>query len=245
MPKLVEPGHSYDVDLIVTPQVSASGEAPTTITVSIEGTHAKLIFDKNKSKVLDYDSLTKAVRLAITMTIPSDLTSGKILAEGHAEAANIVKTVDAKPFSITVKKKTTPPSTGGTSGGSTGSVGSGSTSNVGSIPPSGTGTTTTGNNGGAVLPPITQQPPTTAPEPTTTTVQPVGNSQSMRNSAEGSDELSFNQLASTQAAWLAALLVAFSLLLTQVRLGKATGKVALQKGAHRKTRKQAGRFRAS
>lgn len=244
MPKLVEPGHSYDVDLIVTPQVSASGEAPTTITVSIEGTHAKLIFDKNKSKVFDYDSLTKAVRLAITMTIPSDLTGGKILAEGHAEAANIVKTVDAKPFSITVKKKTTPPSTGGTSGGSTGSTGSGSTSNMGSIPPSGTGTTTTGSNGGAVLPPITQQPPTTAPEPTTT-VQQASNSQSMRNSAESSDELSFNELASTQAAWLAALLVAFSLLLTQVRLGKATGKVALQKGTHRKTRKQAGRFRAS
>jgi hypothetical protein len=241
MPKTVEPGKSYDVDLIVTPQISADNVAPTTVEISIEGTRAKLTFDKNKSKVLDYDSLTKVVRLAITMTIPSDLTSGSILAEGHAEAANIVKAVSARPFSITVKKKTTPPSTGGTSGGSTGS---GSASNVGSIPPSGTGTTTTGNNGGAVLPPITQQPPTTAPEPTTT-VQQASNSQSMRNSAEGSDELSFNQLASTQAAWLAALLVAFSLLLTQVRLGKASGKVALQKGAHRKTRKQAGRFRAS
>ena len=37
--------------------------------------------------------------------------------------------------------------------------------------------------------------------------------------------------------WLAALLVAFSLLLTQVRLGRANIKVAKQKGTHRKPRR--------
>jgi hypothetical protein len=78
-----------------------------------------------------------------------------------------------------------------------------------------------------------QQTPTTAPDP----IQHTGNSQSMHGSADGANQLTFDKLARTQAAWLAALLVAFSLLLTQVRLGKATTKDVRPKGTHRKPRR--------
>ena len=107
---------------------------------------------------------------------------------------------------------------------------------LGSTTPS-TGTST--NPGGsAVLPPITtpQQTPTTAPNP----IVQTGSSQSMRGTADDADVLTFDKLASTQAAWLAALLVAFSLLLTQVRLGRANIKDPKQKGAHRRIRRTGG-----
>ncbi|MEV5711430.1 hypothetical protein [Actinoallomurus sp. NPDC052274] len=81
----------------------------------------------------------------------------------------------------------------------------------------------------------TNQVPSTAP-----LIENAGNSQSMQNAADGTNELTFDKLASTQAAWLAALLVAFGLLLTQVRLGKATNRnvkaVPKPKGTHRKPR---------
>jgi hypothetical protein len=89
-----------------------------------------------------------------------------------------------------------------------------------------------------VLPSIAapQQTPTTAPNP----IVQTGASQSMRGTADDSNVLTFDKLASTQAAWLAALLVAFSLLLTQVRLGRAAVKDPKQKGAHRKVRRSGG-----
>ncbi|MFL6055028.1 MAG: hypothetical protein ACJ72W_19255, partial [Actinoallomurus sp.] len=94
---------------------------------------------------------------------------------------------------------------------------------------SGTGTTgantapSTAAQNGATLPNINQpnQAPGQTQAPSTAPVENVGNSQSMQNAADGPSELTFGKLASTQAAWLAALLVAFGLLLTQVRLGKA------------------------
>jgi hypothetical protein len=86
-----------------------------------------------------------------------------------------------------------------------------------------------------VLPSIPpSQTPSTAP------VVNTSNSQQMRGTADAADELTFDKLASTQAAWLAALLVAFSLLLTQVRLGRAHARTPKQKGAHRKTRRPGG-----
>jgi hypothetical protein len=59
----------------------------------------------------------------------------------------------------------------------------------------------------------------------------------MRGTAADANELTFDKLASTQAAWLAALLVAFSLLLTQIRLGRTNTKDPRQKGAHRRPRR--------
>jgi len=90
-----------------------------------------------------------------------------------------------------------------------------------------------------VLPTIAPpQTPTTAPGPG---VVNTGNAQSMRGTEDAADSLTFDKLASTQAAWLAALLVAFSLLLTQVRLGRAAAaRDPKAKGAHRKTRRTNG-----
>jgi hypothetical protein len=62
----------------------------------------------------------------------------------------------------------------------------------------------------------------------------------MRGTGDDSDQLTFDKLASTQAAWLAALLVAFSLLLTQVRLGRAAIRSPKSKGAHRRVRRSGG-----
>ncbi|MDN3360009.1 hypothetical protein QWU11_46085 [Actinomadura sp. DC4] len=62
----------------------------------------------------------------------------------------------------------------------------------------------------------------------------------MRGTADDSDVLTFDKLASTQAAWLAALLVAFSLLLTQIRLGRAAVRAPKAKGAHRRIRRAGG-----
>ncbi|HEY0536916.1 MAG TPA: hypothetical protein VGD53_01035 [Actinoallomurus sp.] len=68
-------------------------------------------------------------------------------------------------------------------------------------------------------------------------MQNTGATQSMRGTGDATDQLTFGKLASTQAAWLAALLVAFSLLLTQVRLGRANVKDPRQKGTHRRQRR--------
>jgi hypothetical protein len=62
----------------------------------------------------------------------------------------------------------------------------------------------------------------------------------MRGTADDANALTFDKLASTQAAWLAALLVAFSLLLTQVRLGRAAIRAPKQKGTHRRVRRPGG-----
>jgi hypothetical protein len=92
-----------------------------------------------------------------------------------------------------------------------------------------------------VLPSIGAQSPTTAGDPRSVN---AGNTQSMRGKAEGPDELTFNKLASTQAAWLAALLVAFSLLLTQVRLGKTANRTNRVVGVHRRLRRRLQRPRS-
>jgi hypothetical protein len=153
------------------------------------------------------------------------------------------------------KKPTKKPSTGhtgGSNGGSTGGSGGSNTTggSTGNVPPSGTltppGTTgvtppSTAPQPGAVLPSIGAQPPSTAGDPSTVN---AGNSQSMRGKAEGPDELTFNKLASTQAAWLAALLVAFSLLLTQVRLGRTSNRVNRAVGVHRRLRRRMRRPRS-
>jgi hypothetical protein len=59
----------------------------------------------------------------------------------------------------------------------------------------------------------------------------------MREGASDSQELTFQRVASTQAAWLAALLVVFSVLLTQVRLVGARSARSQTKGDHRRNRR--------
>jgi hypothetical protein len=61
------------------------------------------------------------------------------------------------------------------------------------------------------------------------------NVNALRAASPEPQELTFQRLASTQAAWLAALLVAFSLLLTHIRLNRPA-EARRRKGVHRRQR---------
>ncbi|MFI6521367.1 hypothetical protein ACIBF1_37840 [Spirillospora sp. NPDC050679] len=144
-------------------------------------------------------------------------------------------------------------SNGGSGSGSGGSGSSGSGSGGGS------GSGSAGGNGGytppspngsfkpndakspqVALPPIAQSP-SVAPPTSSTTSGPE--SRLRNNQTPVAQDLTFERMASTQVAWLAALLVAFSLLLTQLRLGRRAEPAAVAearrraKGTHRRPRK--------
>ncbi|KAB2347275.1 hypothetical protein [Actinomadura rudentiformis] len=87
------------------------------------------------------------------------------------------------------------------------------------------------------LPPIAQPSPSLAPA----AAPPSPNSRLRGNERPVAQDLTFERMASTQVAWLAALMVAFSLLLTQLRLGRRrTGPAAAPirpRGDHRRPRR--------
>lgn len=162
------------------------------------------------------------------------------------------KTPPKKP-SKTPSKTPSPPasSSGSSSGGGSGGGGSaGGTS-------TGAGSTGSAGSAGSVLPPQPNSsfgprdpqvalPPIDAPSPSVAPgqggVAATPQSRLQGNEAPVAQDLTFERMASTQVAWLAALLVAFSLLLTQLRLGRrrvpagAAGRVR-PKGAHRRPRR--------
>jgi hypothetical protein len=87
------------------------------------------------------------------------------------------------------------------------------------------------------LPPIQAPNPSVAPSPAPNSGTPQSRLQG--NKAPVAQDLTFERMASTQIAWLAALMVAFSLLLTQVRLGRRrlpAGAPKHTKGSHRRPR---------
>ena len=151
---------------------------------------------------------------------------------------------------------------GGSDGGSGGSGGSdGSSGSGGSSGPSGSGSgsSSTSGSGGSTdldvpdypdpspnssfeaespdvaLPPLSAPSPSVAPDAVAATPQ----SRLRPNKAPVAQELTFERLASTQVAWLAALMVVFGLLLTQARLGRRTAMARgrVPKGLHRRTRR--------
>ena len=217
---------------------------------------ARCVMDVNSCVVGPVDKNGQDVDF--TVSIYSKMASGTVhvKAKAFSDADNNYVKGLADPYPIKVTKApTTKPSkspsptashssSAGSSSGSSGSSGSSSSNSS----PTPTDLSSGANDkapsvapqNNAVLPGINQQNPGQTPS-TAPLVQPAGNSQSMSGSPERPDELTFDKLASTQAAWLAALLVAFSLLLTQVRLGKANARAARPakpKGAHRRTRRR-------
>lgn len=122
---------------------------------------------------------------------------------------------------------------GSGSGGSSGSSGSGSGGYAGPSPNS----SFDARNPQVALPPIQAPSPSVAPSPAPGSGTPQSRLQG--NKAPVAQDLTFERMASTQIAWLAALLVAFSLLLTQVRLGRRrqpAGAPRRAKGTHRRPR---------
>ncbi|WP_252809093.1 hypothetical protein [Actinoallomurus spadix] len=256
------PGSSFSMDVYVTASVATAKDVVLTLTGD---SRSKIVSDSSGSRVYKFDELSNRRRVAVTVTVLSGAKDGTATIRAYADASNAANS-DEDKLSFSVKKAKTATPSHSTGSGSGSGTGSGSNSNTGgsssTTTPSGsvnnsTGTTTgtTGTTGantspqtapqaGASLPEIGQQnqtpgqanqAPTTAP-----LIQNAGNTQSMQNAADEASELTFDKLASTQAAWLAALLVAFGLLLTQVRLGKAHNRNAKAapkpKGTHRKSR---------
>jgi hypothetical protein len=257
MPTFVQPGSSYSADVVVTPHAS-NGKNPKRVVLAVRGSRATAICDASKDRVYTIGSLKFEKTVPITLSVPANVTSGRVVVYAHVDAGN-APSIDAPSAYLPVKKPTPKPTVSATptashssgSGGGTGSS-SGSSGSNSTLAPMGTlNSTTTGKSGSSsgtppqnapVLPDTTQtQQPSTAPDPA---VQRTSNSQSMRGTGDATGQLTFGKLASTQAAWLAALLVAFSLLLTQVRLGKATAKPVKPKGTHRRPRRRVRHTRA-
>lgn len=87
------------------------------------------------------------------------------------------------------------------------------------------------------LPSIQAPNPSVAPSPNPGAETPQSRLQG--NKAPVAQDLTFERMASTQIAWLAALMVAFSLLLTQLRLGRRrlpAGAPRRPRGTHRRPR---------
>jgi hypothetical protein len=128
----------------------------------------------------------------------------------------------------------------GSSGGTSGTTGgSGTTSGSGYVPPE-PNSSFQAKNPQVALPPIAAPSPSIAPN----TVSVTPESRLRGNKAPVAQDLTFERVASTQVAWLAALMVAIAVLLTQLRLGKrrapagaAAAAMRRAKGMHRRTRR--------
>ncbi|WP_433473800.1 hypothetical protein ACQPZP_34085 [Spirillospora sp. CA-142024] len=124
---------------------------------------------------------------------------------------------------------------GGSSNGGNGSGGNGAGAD-GYVPPS-PNSSFDPQNPQVALPSIQAPSPSVAPSPVPGSGTPQSRLQG--NKAPIAQDLTFERMASTQIAWLAALMVAFSLLLTQLRLGRRrlpAGTPKRVKGTHRRPR---------
>ncbi|HEV7933661.1 MAG TPA: hypothetical protein VGP70_15310 [Actinomadura sp.] len=208
--------------------------------VRLDATGGATVSPEQDLKTVDEENKSRDV----TVTVPRSMNKGTIIvtAIASADGATTKKSTDR----ITVTKKPTPtPTPSNTTSSGTGSSGSssGSSGSTGSTTPSGV----TNSAGGAgyvppspsmaqqspqvSLPEIAATPstaPTMAAAAPTTTLRSGGSPQGQ--------ELTFERLASTQIAWLAALLVAFSVLMTQLRLGRPVSARVRPKGDHRRPR---------
>ncbi|MGI5326769.1 hypothetical protein ACQEVR_30755 [Actinomadura nitritigenes] len=127
----------------------------------------------------------------------------------------------------------------GSSGGTSGTAGSTGTASGGGYAPE-PNSSFQAKNPQVALPPIAAPSPSVAPN----TVSVTPESRLRGNKAPVAQDLTFERVASTQVAWLAALMVAIAVLLTQLRLGKrrapagaAAAAMRRAKGMHRRTRR--------
>jgi hypothetical protein len=189
--------------------------------------------------------------LRITVQIPKTAKPGTVTLTADATDTPDKATPVKAQRSFTVTKKATPSPTptptptkgsGGSGGGTEGS-GSGT----------GTGTdsgTQTGGLGPAPFPPIPSAaaqspsvalPPVSPPPVTQPSVAPgpvaAPTSKLRAGSEPAPSELTFERLAGTQAAWLAALLAALAILLTQLRINRLAMGYRRPKGDHRRPRR--------
>ena len=139
-----------------------------------------------------------------------------------------------KPSPTSSRSSSSGTSHGG-SGGGNGSSGNG-TGTSGSVQTS-PNSSFEAQNPQVALPSIQAPNPSVAPSPNPGAETPQSRLQG--NKAPVAQDLTFERMASTQIAWLAALMVAFSLLLTQLRLGRRrlpAGAPRRPRGTHRRPR---------
>ncbi|XVQ09518.1 hypothetical protein ACQP1W_44490 [Spirillospora sp. CA-255316] len=202
------------------------------------------------------DSIKKTTKVTVTFTVDSTTTEEKVATRTVTYTPVSTPTPTPTKTSKPTPTKTPKPSPTPTkssdkddddddnSGGSSGSSGSGSGSGSSYTPPTPNGSFNTPSAPASpqvALPPIAPPSPSVAPQ-----TAPTPESRLRNNKAPVAQDLTFERMASTQVAWLAALLVAFSLLMTQLRLGRrrpvpvsartarATGR---SKGHHRRPRR--------
>jgi hypothetical protein len=176
------------------------------------------------------DLTTTNKMVTVTVTIPATMTPGKLslTAKVSAAADKVVPkstvrtiTVAAKPVETATTSTTTSlPTTAPTSGTEVYTA----PSPAGSIQPT--------SAAAVALPQIAAAAPSSAAPSSLS-----GSTTALREGSPDSQELTFQRVASTQAAWLAALLVAFSVLLTQVRLAGIRPARSRNKGDHRRNRR--------
>ncbi|MEW2353081.1 hypothetical protein [Spirillospora sp. NPDC029432] len=204
------------------------------------------------------DAIKEKATVTVELTVVSELPEQKV-----ATSSVTYTPLKTEPSPTPTKPKPTPTPTKSPdkgkdddkkeNGSGSGSSGSGSSSG-GSSGSSG-GSYTPPSPNGSFNPPTTAQSPQVALPPIATPSvapqsQPTPESRLRNNKAPVAQDLTFERMASTQIAWLAALLVAFSLLLTQLRLGRrpatvrgrgqaagAVTRTGRPKGEHRRPRK--------
>ncbi|TDD63580.1 hypothetical protein [Actinomadura rubrisoli] len=217
----------------------------------------------DKGKVLtSYVTVPKSLKKPITVTLKVTVKGTlekKAQSDSDGASATFRPIVKPPPPKKPKPSKTPSPSPsktagGGGSGGNSGNNGTGGSGNTGtSGGGSSTGSGGTGSSGGVLpspnssfnnqnpqvaLPPIAAPSPSVAPSPNAAAPE----SRLRGNQAPVAQDLTFERMASTQIAWLAALLVAFSLLLTQLRLGRRNSAAAdaaarRARGTHRRSKR--------
>ncbi|WP_021598152.1 hypothetical protein [Actinomadura welshii] len=200
------------------------------------------------------NKVTVSYKVTVVGTAPDDKTqtvdrSASVVYTPIKVSPTPTKTPTKSPTKKPTKKPTKSPSPSASSSSSSGTSSGGGSGSGGSSGSSGSGSGSGGyagpspnssfdaRNPQVALPPIQAPSPSVAPSPAPGSGTPQSRLQG--NKAPVAQDLTFERMASTQIAWLAALLVAFSLLLTQVRLGRRrqpAGAPRRTKGTHRRPR---------
>ncbi|GAA1865189.1 hypothetical protein [Actinomadura bangladeshensis] len=195
-----------------------------TFSVTVEGTVVEATDETKEVKDSDTNKAT------VTFTpLPKETKS---------PTASPSRTPTKPSPSPSATKSSSGTSGGGSSGGSGSGGGSTSGGTSGYVPPS-PNSSFDPRNPQVALPSIQAPSPSVAPSPAPGSATPQSRLQG--NKAPVAQDITFERMASTQIAWLAALLVAFSLLLTQLRLGRrrvpAGAAAKRPKGSHRRPRR--------
>jgi hypothetical protein len=180
------------------------------------------------------DLTTTNKTVTVTVTVPKAMKPGKLVLTAKVAAAAADKAAPkstTRTITVAAAPKTTPattpPATPALPTTPSGAGGAG-----GYTPPSPAGSIQPARVPGVALPQIAAGQPSS---PAGTGLS--GGTTAMRDGSPDAQELTFQRVASTQAAWLAALLVVFSVLLTQVRLVGTRSVRPHAKGGHRRGRR--------